>query len=159
MDVKKISVLVFLLANTYSLYGCYANETNLSDIYTIAFEELLAGEALNDNIAYISLFVNDEKSSEKDLDVVQNHFEQEYGKKIYTYTLDEVNHAGSYGKEDLALDGLFLKLTEIVVENDKVTIKGEKFHTDTRLGALGMDIAIFNKEGAWKLDQSLITWE
>lgn len=156
--MKRISFLlfsVFLLL----LYGCAANE-RLNDIYILALETILEEEnTFNDQLDYISIFIHDDTVSEKDLTYIKNKIQHKYDTIMFSYLPEEVNRSGPYGKENLAMDGIFLYIMEIDKNNDKVTLQVQKFHTVTSRGSLGMEMVIDSTAETPALYQAEVVWK
>jgi len=99
-------------------------------MYQDAFEQILfENGAYLEEIDYISIFINEDDVADERLTYLQKALKNKYDKKVYTYKKEEVHVSGPYGKEDLDDHGIFIYLTDIVVEDDLTFITGEKHYT------------------------------
>jgi|SRR5699024_7495046 len=140
------------------LLACSASPTGIDEAYVEALEALLEEKDLEYDIDYISLFINDSSISERSIEIIQSYFEQTYEKIVFTYTPDEVTHAGPYGKENLAMDGMFLYVLDIDQVQDTLTIETAKFHTVHERGALGLEVIFKEGEHGWVLQAESVLW-
>lgn len=140
------------------MQGCQSGK-QIDEAYITVFDVLLEDHDLAHPIDYISLFINDEDLAKRDLATIVAHVEDTYGKKVFTYTPDEIVHEGPYGKEEVTMDGIFLYLLDIDQEEQTMHIETAKFHTVSDRGARGMDVSISQKDQEWFVKEANILWE
>lgn len=134
---KNIFIFLGMLA---MLTGCGRFDAR-AETYVEAFEMILFEEGAHlEEVDYISIFIDEEDVPSYTLRYIQQTFIERYDKKVYTYKLEDIPTTGPYGKENFREHGVFLYLSDLEEEDDKLFLRAEKYYTRKNYSAVEVEM-------------------
>lgn len=129
---------------------------SLAKLYCMALDSLMPiDEALNSNMEYISI---DIETLEINDEVAKNYIKEYFSKYNVPVIFESYDSLKEQGKvNDMnSLEGILLSITKKEISDKKAVIEGSKYRSG--LGAIGVYCELINKDDAWKLKESKMTW-
>lgn len=138
--------------------GCN-QQSDMNTLYETVFDSLLKNDDHIDDMDYISLFVQRDDVIQDDFSSIEKQIQETYQKNTYSYTTEELQDSGSYGKENLNEEGIYLYITEIEEMDDQTIVHSETYYTVESIKPFGMEMAFEKNNDEWGLIESTVEWK
>jgi len=130
---------------------------NLAEIYILALDSFMPlDKGLNHDMKFIAIDTRTlEEATGEDKKQVLDYFKK-YGVDVLDASLEELKEQGLFDEKKMVLDGILLRVKNIDVKPDMVTIEGSKYRSGN--GAIGVISTLIYKEGKWQLKEAKMAW-
>lgn len=129
------------------------SQVNLVEPYFVALDEIMLSDtALNANMEYISLVVNEGvplKASDKQ--VIEEYLQEKYKVRIYNYTYEQLIEEKLYERDGTMLKGILLTIEKPKKSDNKNEMKIEISKYRANEGAIALGIILAYQEGQWRV--------
>lgn len=149
-----LTVLVLLLTSACTNGVITSSSQDKSaEPFRVALDELMLSDtALNNNMEYISLVLNEGvilKDSEKK--AIEEYLQKEYKVKIYNYTYDQLMEKKLHDPNGTRLNGILLTIEkqEQSENENEMIIEVSKYRANE--GAIALEMILDYQEGEWKV--------
>lgn len=126
-------------------------------LYSLAFQAMFdMDEGLNGEMKYIAMDLSElTQLTEEDKTYILDSF-KDYGVEIRDTTFDRLKEEEPGFKENMALEGVLLRVEKVDIREDAAVIEGSKYRSGT--GAVGTKITLKLVDGVWSVADAGMTW-
>ena len=156
--MRKICMGIFVCIMILPMFGC-GQQLDRNKLYKIVFDTHLQEDEHTPDMDYISLFIQRDDVGRADFSPIEKSIQETYQKDTYSYTTAELHHSGSYGKENLNEEGIYLYITRVEEADNQVIVHSEKYYTVETLQSTGMKMTFVEKDDGWELIEKIVVWE
>lgn len=146
-------MLLFLTSACASGATSSNSQGELVEPYRVALDEIMLNDkALNENMEYISLVLNEDVPlNDSDKQEIEEYLQKKYNVKIYNYTYEQLIDEKLCEMDGTKLKGILLTIGKPMQSDNKneMNIEISKYRANEGAIALGMIVAY--QEGQWKV--------